>query len=160
MPDAVSWAAWLEASALGEWMRASALAYPVANVVHLFGLVLLVGPIALLDLRLLGFALEFDVSATSRVLTRVAIAGFIVLAAAGFLMFAADAKPLAAHTLMQIKVALILIGLLNALVFRQLWRDKLLGWDTNPPAFGRAQALASILIWASVATLGRWIAYA
>jgi hypothetical protein len=158
--DAGSWAAWLEASALGEWMRASALAYPIANVVHLFGLVLLVGPIALLDLRLLGFALEFNLPEASRVLTRVALAGFILLAAAGFLMFAADARPLAAHTLMQTKLALIVIGLLNALAFRQLWRNKLSGWDSDPPALGRAQALASLLLWASVATLGRWIAYA
>jgi hypothetical protein len=160
VPDAASWAAWLEASALGEWMRASALAYPVANVIHLFGLVLLVGPIALLDARLLGLAREFDLSATSRVFTRVAVLGFVLLATAGFLMFAADAKPLAAHTLMQAKLALILIGLLNALVFRQLWRNRLPGWDTHPPALGRAQALVSIAIWASVATLGRWIAYA
>jgi hypothetical protein len=160
VPDAVSWAAWLEASALGEWMRASALAYPVANVIHLFGLVLLVGPIALLDVRLLGFAREFDLSAASRVLTRVAVAGFILLAAAGFLMFAADAKPLAAHTLMQAKLVLILTGLLNALVFRQLWRSRLTLWDSNPPTLGRVQALASIAIWTSVATLGRWIAYA
>ena len=160
MLDVGSWAAWLEASAVGEWMRVSAVAYPVANVVHLFGLVLLVGPIALLDLRLLGFALEFDLSATARVLTRVAVGGFMLLAVAGFLMFAADAKPLASHTLMQAKLALILIGLLNALVFRQFWRNRLSGWDTNPPVLGRAQALASILIWVSVATLGRWIAYA
>lgn len=160
MLDVGSWAAWLEASAVGEWMRVSAVAYPVANVVHLFGLVLLVGPIALLDLRLLGFALEFDLSATARVLTRVAVGGFMLLAVAGFLMFAADAKPLASHTLMQAKLALILIGLLNALVFRQLWRNRLSGWDTNPPVLGRAQALASMAIWASVATLGRWIAYA
>lgn len=160
MLDAGNWAAWVEASQLGEWMRSSALAYPVANVVHLFGLVLLAGPIALLDLRLLGFAAQFDVTAASHVLTRFAIAGFLLLAAAGVLMFVADAKPLAAHTLMQAKLALIAIGLVNALLFRHWWQDKLSEWDANPPALGRAQALASILIWASVATLGRWIAYA
>ena len=160
MSGAVNWAASLEASPLGEWMRVSALAYPVANVFHLFGLVLLVGPIAMLDLRFLGFAREFDLLAASRILTRFAIAGLVLLATAGFLMFVADAKPLAAHTLMQTKLALILVGLLNAMLFRHLWQRRLSAWDANPPVLGRAQALGSIVIWLTVATLGRWIAYA
>lgn len=159
MGKAGDWAMWLEASPLGEWMRTSAVAYPVANVVHLFGLVLLVGPIVLLDLRLLGFGQQFDLPAASQALTRFAVAGLILLATAGFLMFAADAKPLAAHPLMQIKLALILSGVLNALLFRRLWHKRVSGWDSNPAALGRAQALGSILIWLSVATLGRWIAY-
>jgi hypothetical protein len=158
--DAADWATWVEASALGEWMRNSALAYPIANVAHLFGLVLLAGPIGLLDLRLLGLAAQFDLPAVSRVLTRFAIAGFLLLALAGVLMFVADARPLAAHTVMQLKLALILIGLSNAVIFRRLWQHRLARWDINPPVLGRAQALASILIWASVAALGRWIAYA
>ena len=57
LPDWLNLAAWagaLEASVLGEWMRGSSWAYPVVNLVHLLGLVLLVGPMLLLDLRLLG----------------------------------------------------------------------------------------------------------
>ena len=46
----------LEVSWLGVAMRDHPFLYPVVNVVHLLGLVLIVGPIGLLDLRLLGFA--------------------------------------------------------------------------------------------------------
>lgn len=155
----LDWAAALEASALGEWMRGSALAYPVANVVHLLGLVLLLGPILLLDLRLLGAGRTFPLPPVSRMLTAWAIAGLLLLIGAGFLLFAADARPLLGNPIMQLKLCGIALGLLNAIAFRLLWREHLADWDVRAPWLGRAQAVASIAIWFAVATLGRWIAY-
>jgi hypothetical protein len=153
------WAARLEASPLGEWVRGSTLAYPVANVVHLFGLVLLAGPILLLDLRLLGLGREFDLTGVSRVLTRCAVIGLLLLVAAGILMFAADAGPLVRSGVMQAKLCVIAFGVANAVAFRALWNERLSAWDSRPPLLGRAQAVASIAAWACAATLGRWIAY-
>jgi hypothetical protein len=158
--DIAHWAAALEASTLGEWMRGSALAYPVANVVHLLGLVLLVGPILLLDLRLLGAGRQFALPAVSSLLTAWAVAGLGLLIAAGFLMFAADAGPLLKNPIMQLKLIGIAIGIANAVLFRLLWRERLTDWDQRPAAIGRAQAALSILTWLCVGTLGRWIAYA
>jgi hypothetical protein len=157
--DIVSWAAALEASPLGEWMRSSALAYPVANVVHLLGLVLLVGPILLLDLRLLGAGRQFALPAVSPLLTSWAAAGLALLIAAGVLMFAADAGPLIKNRIMQLKLAGIALGLANAVLFRVLWGEHLAEWDRRPPMVGRAQAALSVVFWLSVGTLGRWIAY-
>ena len=158
--DIASWAAALEGSAFGEWMRSSALADPVANLVHLLGLVLLMAPIAMLDLRLLGFGRSFSVIQTSKVLTGWSIAGLLLLISAGVPMFAADARPLAAHPLMQTKLLLIELGIANAIVFRLCWRERIATWDEAAPVLGRLQALASIAIWLCVAALGRWIAYA
>lgn len=157
--NAFEWAAQLEASPLGEWMRSSALAYPIANVVHLLGLVLLVGPIALLDLRLLGFGRSLALPPVSRALTASAVLGLVLLAGAGFLMFAADAGPLMKNGIMQAKLWVIALGLANAILFRVLWNEHLARWDAQPPLFGRIQALASIAIWLSAGALGRWIAY-
>ncbi len=158
--DIASWAAALEGSAFGEWMRSSALAYPVANLVHLLGLVLLVAPIAMLDLRLLGFGRSFALMQTSKVLTAWAVAGLLLLIGAGIPMFAADARPLTAHPLMQTKLLLIALGIANAIAFRLCWQQHLATWDQAAPLLGRLQALASIAIWLCVAALGRWIAYA
>src|SRR3546814_8048303 len=44
----------LQASTFGVWAAQSSLAYPVANVHHLLGLVMLVGGIGVVDLRLAG----------------------------------------------------------------------------------------------------------
>ena len=158
--DIESWATALESSVLGEWMRSSALAYPLANLFHLLGLALLLSPIAMLDLRLLGFGRRFALDESSKVLTRWAIVGLLLLIGAGIPMFAADAGPLAKHSLMQAKLLLIVLGIANAFVFRLCWQRRLATWDQAAPVIGRIQAIASILIWLSVASLGRWIAYA
>lgn len=155
-----SWAASLESSGFGEWMRSSALAYPVANVVHLLGFALLLSPIVMLDLRLLGFGRAFSLPQTSRVMTGWAITGLLVLASAGIAMFVADARPLAAHPLMRAKLLLIALGIANAIVFRLCWQRRLATWDYAAPLAGQMQAIASIAIWLCVAGLGRWIAYA
>ena len=158
--DIASWAAALEGSAFGEWMRSSTLAYPVANLIHLLGLALLFAPIVMLDLRLLGVGRSFALLETSKVLTGWAIAGLVLLISAGIPMFVADARPLATHPLMQTKLLLIALGIANAFVFRLCWRHHLATWDEAAPPLGQLQAIASIAIWLCVAALGRWIAYA
>ena len=47
-------AAMVEASQLGAFARGSSWAYPVANLIHLLGLVLLVGGSGIVDLWLIG----------------------------------------------------------------------------------------------------------
>lgn len=158
-PVGPAWAEAIEDSALGELMRESLLAYPAANLLHILGLALLVGPIVALDLRLLGLARMLPLPAASRLLTPIAIAGLLLLIASGPPLFAADAGPLATHPLMQVKIALVAVAVANALLFRALWQRRLVHWDASPPAFGRAQAAASILLWLAVAACGRLIAY-
>lgn len=153
-------AAALEASALGAWMRGSNWAYPVANLVHLAGLILLIGNLLLLDLRLLGAGRQFPLPALSSVLTPLAIVGLVLLLASGVLLFAADAAPLLANDLMQLKLVLIALGVVNALVFRRLHDHRLEAWDQDPPIAGRVQAFLSIACWLLAGTLGRLIAYA
>lgn len=149
----------LEASALGEQMRNSTLLYPIANLVHLLGLVLLLGSLLFLDLRLLGVGREFAIQAVSARLTPLAIAGVLILVVSGSCMFAADAEPLAGNRVMQVKLLLISLGLGNALLFRHWWSSRLPDWDARPPLLGRLQALASLLIWLVVMGLGRLLAY-
>jgi len=158
-PVGPAWAEAVEDSGLGVLMRESLLAYPAANLLHIFGIMLLVGPILALDLRLLGFARAVALPAASKLLTPIAVAGLLLLIVSGPPLFAADAGPLALHPLMQIKMALLALAIANALLFRRLWRHRLADWDTAPPAFGRAQAGASILLWLAVASCGRLIAY-
>ncbi len=157
--DAAAWAAALEASALGQWMRSAAWAYPVANVLHLLGLTLLVGPILLLDLRLLGFGKAFPLPAASRVLTRWSVAGLLLMLISGTALFSADAGPLLGNPVMQFKLAAIALAIVNALAFRWLWSRRIADWDRAAPALGRIQLLLSILLWMTIPIAGRMIAY-
>lgn len=157
--NAAAWPAILEASTLGQWMRNAPWAYPAANVLHVLGLTVLVGPVLLLDLRLLGAGRKFPLEATARVLTAWSAAGLLVMIGSGTALFAADAVALSASAVMHWKFGLIGAGVANALAFRWLWAARLEQWDRAPPPLGRAQAGVSIVLWLAVPVAGRLIAY-
>ena len=137
-------------------MRGGRLCYPAANVAHLFGLALLVGGIGILDLRVAGLGRAIPLAPLSRFLTPIAIAGLVILAISGFLLFAPDAGPLFASGLLRLKLALAAVAVANALLFRRAFGD--LGNEAPPAA--RVMALVSLGLWLIVACLGRLIAYA
>ena len=123
----------LEASPLGVWARGSNLAYPVANLFHLLGLVMLIGGIGVLDLRLAGAFRRLPVEALWRYLLPMGVAGLVLLVPAGLVMFAADASSLVVSTVFRWKVALIVLALANAGAYHLLWRKRLSRWDVDPP---------------------------
>ena len=145
----------IEASAFGTAARESDWLYPAANLVHLLGLVCLVGGIGVVDLRLVGAFRSLPLAALSRTLTPIAIAGILMLAASGTILFAADATALIRSPRFLTKLVLIAIALTNALAFRFWWRG-----EEAPPWPLRILAGASVLLWLTVAALGRLIAYA
>ncbi|MBB4630973.1 DUF6644 family protein [Sphingosinicella soli] len=150
-----AFAAAIEASAIGGVMRASPWAYPAANLLHLLGLVLLVGGIGFLDLRLIGAFRQIPVVALSRALTPIAVAGLVLMLLTGPLLFAADATALVRSDMFLCKMVLAAIAVANALAFRGLWRRH--AGEPTPPL--KLMALTSIGLWLAVAALGRLIAY-
>jgi hypothetical protein len=147
----------VQSSAFGAW--AGGDAYPIANLIHILGLVMLVGGIGILDLRLAGLFPRIPPAALASALTPFAIAGLLLMIPTGATMFAADAAALVHSATFQTKLLLIAVALANAVAFRFLWQGRLDGWDANPPPWGRLMAATSLLLWLSVAALGRWIAY-
>lgn len=156
-PQAV--AAALEASWLGAWAR-DGWHYPIVNTLHLVGLALLVGPILLLDLRLLGLGRAFAPDAVSVVVTPIATSGLLLMAASGIALLAADATALLDNRVMLLKLSMVALGIANALAFRILHGRRLAGWQrTVPPLPARLHAGASILLWMAALAAGRMIAY-
>lgn len=135
-------------------MRESSNAYPAANILHLFGLVMLLGAIGIVDLRVAGALRALPLPATVRTLTPVGVAGLALLFATGPLLFVADATALVRSDVFARKLVLIGIALVNALVFRWQWRH-----GVEPTRIIRLGAIVSLLLWIMVAALGRLIAY-
>lgn len=148
-------AAWTEAAGVGPWARSSGLIYPVANTLHLLGLIMLVGGIGVVDLRIAGFWRSLPLEPLSRALTPVAIAGIAILAASGFVLFAADGRSLAHSWVFHVKLWLIALALANAVAFRLRTRRGVA--ELAPLA--RTMAVASLGLWLAVGTMGRMIAY-
>ena len=156
--DLPSLAAALEGSAFGIWMRGG-WAYPVVNIMHLIGLALLVGPILLLDLRLLGYGSRFPADAVSRALAPFAVCGLLLAIVSGAALFAADATALVCNRMLLLKLSAIAVQIASALGFHLLFSKRLADWDASPPLAGKALALLSILLWFGVVAAGRLIAY-
>lgn len=152
-------AVWFDAIGFGHWARSARLVYPVVNIVHLLGLVMLVGGIGVVDLRLAGFGRAIPLQPLVRALTPVAVAGLCALAASGPILFAADGVALAASSMFHLKLVLIALALTNALVFRWVWgRGAPLG-DIERRTLTRLMAGGSLLLWLGVMAAGRMIAY-
>lgn len=120
---------------------------------------MLVGGIGLLDLRLAGLFRRIPTEPLASALTPIAIGGLILMIPSGATLFASDAATLVNSTTFRWKLLLIALALSNAIAFRFLWQSRIGQWDVDPPIWGRLMAAISLLLWLSVAAMGRWIAY-
>lgn len=134
-------------------LQTSPWAYPALEVVHLFGIALLLGNLVLLELRVFGLGAALPVQALARLSLTLAGAGFSLAAASGLLMFGTQPAELLANRAFTLKMLLLLLAACNAGWFHG--RGSLHSLD----ALARAQMVLSTLIWLGVLTCGRWIAY-
>lgn len=154
----LAFAGWLDAAGVRQWASATPWVYPAANVLHVLGVALLVGGIGIVDLRMAGLWRNLPVAPLSRALTPVAVAGLLILVASGLVLFAADAAALAVSWVFRLKLVFVAAALLNALIFRAAWQRRIEA-GAEIPLQARVSAFLSLLVWLTVATLGRLIAY-
>src|SRR5438132_1490736 len=84
--------AWMQASALGHFMRESSRwTYAIVNLTHIFGIGLLFGSVVILDLRLLGAWRRTSLAAITDVAAPVAFCGFAIAATTGVGLLATKA---------------------------------------------------------------------
>lgn len=117
---------------------------------------LLLGGIGLVDLRILGAFRSLPLRPLARALVPIAATGVLILAASGSILFAADAEAVAQNATFRLKLVLIALALANLVLFRLLYGAVA---ADPPPLAARLLALASLLLWTSVAIAGRMIAY-
>jgi len=153
---------WLEHTGLGTTVRVSAWMFPTIEVVHIFGVVLLVGSTTVLDLRLTGLAFREDsvVKLATRFLPWT-WTGFALMAITGFLLFASESSKMYDNVAFRIKILMIVLAGVNALVFHTLAYRKVETWNeaTAPPIGAKLAGLFSLLLWFGIAIAGRMIAY-
>jgi hypothetical protein len=134
-------------------LKQNAFAYPLLEVAHLLGISLLIGNLVLLELRVFGRGASLPIKDLARLSLVVAVTGFCIAAATGLTMFATQAEDLINNGAFKLKMLLLFVAACNAGYFHG--RDSLdkLDW------VAKAQMVASMLLWISIATCGRWIAY-
>ena len=134
-------------------LASSPWAYPLLEALHVLGVALLVGSLAVLELRVWGRGAELPVQALARLALGTSLIGFGLAGLTGLLMFATAPNELLANRVFTIKMGLLMLAGLNAAWFHA--RQSLLKLD----CLARLQTLLSLGVWVAVIICGRWIAY-
>jgi hypothetical protein len=155
------WLVWLEGSAVAVAMRQWLWLYPVVEIVHIIGFVILVGAAAMFDLRLLGFSRQLRVTDMARHLLRWARVSLLMVVPSGFLMFIAHATEMAENPAFRLKLLLIAMAGLNAALFHKGPFQSVTTWNQNVaiPAAAKVAAVLSLVLWVGVIACGRLLAY-
>jgi len=151
---------WIDDSWLAHTMRDFQWAFPSAEALHFIGLCLLIGAVAVMDLRLLGFAKSVPIQTVHR-LVPWAWAGFAINLTTGILFFFAQPNFYVPNMAFRIKLVLILLAGANALWF-QLAADReleALAAGADAPSKMKAMAGISLALWIGVICFGRFIMY-
>ena len=160
-PEGAAWLVWIETSALAAAMRQWQWLYPIVEILHILGFVVVVGAGFFFDLRLLGLGRGLAVSALAGHLLGGARAAFGVVAPTGLMMFAAHATEFAGNPAFRVKLVLIAAALLNAAAFHRWPFRAVAGWDVRVATPGRAKlaAVLSMALWTGTICCGRLLAY-
>jgi hypothetical protein len=161
LSETPQWVSWLQATPIASAMRHSLWLYPAVEIVHIAGIVLLVGSVVSFDLRLLGWSRHISVSVLARHLLPWSIAGFLVVLPSGLLMFSAHAADLYFNRAFRLKLIVIVLALTNVVLFHLSSFRNVATWDVRIPAPGNARAAAaiSLVLWLAVIACGRLLAY-
>jgi hypothetical protein len=142
---------WIEASALATAIRQSTWLYPFIEIIHILGIVLVAGGAILFDIQLLSANRKHVID--QRYLVTWSKRGLILAILSGLLLFSTNAIALSADPVFGLKLLLLLLAVINAWIFH-IRVNLPAKWATV-----RYHAIASIILWISIISCGRLLAY-
>lgn len=154
---------WLNDSSLATVVRESDALFPWLESVHVLALALVVGSIAIVDLRLLGVASRNRrISVLMKDVLPITWVAFIVALITGIALFASQATSYTGNVFFQLKMGLLVLLGLNVAVFHFMTARSVAQWDAaaSVPGGVKFAGAASLLMWSCVVVLGRWIGFA
>ena len=151
---------WLDCTYLAVSIRQSPWLFPAIEIVHIIGFIFLVGSAFLFDLRLLGVARKLSVKDVANYVLPWSRRSLLVVVPTGLLLFISQAKALSTNGAFGLKLILILFALTNAGIFHRFTFRSVSNWPpSETPTAAKAAAIISLVLWMSVITCGRLIAY-
>jgi hypothetical protein len=152
----------IEATSFATAIRDSIWMFPIIESVHVIGFTLVVGTIAIIDLRLLGLA------SVARSFERMwsdilkwTWAAFAVAVLTGLIMFTTNAQIYYHNPFFRTKMVLLLLAGINMGAFEVTAGRTVQSWGNRrsaPPA-GKAVAVLSLALWIAIIFMGRIIGF-
>jgi hypothetical protein len=148
---------WFDATLISQIIRNSTYIFPVVEVLHLFGLTLLLGTVTVVDLRILGVGMRRQsIPDLAGALAPWSVGAALLTIVSGILLFLSEAMKCYANAAFPYKMWFLLGGIiLYFLTQRRI---------TSPSSkmgAGRMKVIAvlSLILWYGVAIAGRAIAF-
>jgi hypothetical protein len=153
--------AWLETTRVALFISQD-WGFGALEMIHVAAISVVVGMIAVLDLRLMGLAsTRLKVTDLYRDIIPITWAAFAVAVPTGLLMFMGQAIKYTANIAFQLKIALLILAFVNMLMFRWLVFPNVAAWDHNAstPVGAKIAGAVSLLTWIVTVMAARWIGY-
>jgi hypothetical protein len=153
---------WLEATSPAVFIHKTAWAFTTTELIHVFAIAMVVGTIAIVDLRLLGLvSTKRPFTELSKQVLPYTWAAFVLAVIAGSFLFISQATAYFANPVFWIKMTLIVLAGINMLIFELITARGAQQWDLapTPPLPARLAGGISITCWVLVVTFGRWVSF-
>jgi len=150
----------LESTPLAVAIAKSNWLFPLLETLHVLAIAIVVGSLAMLDIRLLGLAnVRRSLSEMMRSVLPWVWSAFIVAAVCGALLFSSKASTYYVNLPFRIKFVCLILAAANMLAFHWSAQD-ISGWQNGPPPLrARIAGAISLVLWISIVAAGRWIGF-
>jgi hypothetical protein len=152
---------WLEHRPFAIAIAESTWLFPIVETVHVLALTVVVGSVAMMDLRLLGVGSK-DRAASEVISSSLpwAWSAFAVAFGAGSMMFSSKAATYYVNVPFRIKMLCLALAAVNMLFFHFFTARGMAAWDRGtPPRAARLAAACSLTLWVVIVATGRWIGF-
>jgi hypothetical protein len=161
----MTWSSFLQGlydSAVGSGIRESGVLFPWIESIHVLMATTVVGTIAIVDLRLMGYA-SHRRGARRLILDLLPYtwAAFALAVTTGSLLFTSNALGYASNTQFVSKMIVLALAGINMAIFHVTAYRRIGEWDDSlpTPLGARIAGATSLALWIVVVFLGRWIGF-
>jgi hypothetical protein len=161
----MTWTSFLQGlydSSVGSGIRESGVLFPWIESIHVLMATTVVGTIAIVDLRLIGYA-SHRRGARQLILDLLPFTwvAFALAVTTGSLMFTSNAVGYAANTQFLCKMFVLVLAGINMVIFHLTAYQRIGQWDDAlaPPRGVRIAGATSLTLWIVIVFLGRWIGF-
>jgi hypothetical protein len=153
---------WLGDTSLAGAVRENEMLFPWTESIHVLALTIVVGSIAIVDLRLLGVASRGrPVTKLMQDVLPITWVAFLGALISGLMMFISQATVYMDNFYFKAKMVLMMAAGVNVLVFHTVTARSAVQWDAEGtiPMGAKAAGAASLTLWTLIVVFGRWIGF-
>jgi len=153
-------AVWLRGTSISEAIRVTPWLWPVCEILHFFGLSLLIGIAGFFDLRLMGFMKRVPISAAWTLMPWAKF-GFALAALTGVTFFIGAPDQYVDNPAFYAKVFFLIVANANAAYFEAIYRRRVesRALDGDGPMAVKVIGVVSIVSWFFVIYWGRMLPF-